>query len=242
MINKLTIELALHRNQVGPAGETYKVIQVESPVTEELLEEFRTREIASWSFIYKLRDISKERKALLNLVEHKVLKMLSKNPDLFTSKYRPSLSYLYFAFTDEEERTIFSAPHIASPIMFNPNEITNTFTLNTYTNVTINGNRMYIDKQLTNIFKRVDPIIASTETKSFGKFSNGERKHKLAMENYRLSNTLFNYFQNLNAGSSNCSNLVSCYRDIISVLPGLSTISEYELKRFMHIREDKITY
>ena len=241
MISKLYLELALCR-RTSVNKESYKLITATQAVDEDTLNKIRESPTNVNSFIDTLKNVSEERKLLLRLVEHRILVMLAKNPKLFhpTGGYLTSLSYLYFAFTDEDDKTIFSAPYMTSSLLFSPNDSQAAYTLCPPEREGYGG---FTEKtrEYCKIHKRVAASISKNERPSYYSYSdyteNKGSKDDIAPQT--ISNSLFNYYEAKYAiAFSHAGNsFVSCYADMKTTSLDISTISTYELQQFVYLSE-----
>ena len=137
MSNTLTIELALSltdprrgsrqgsslKNRRGSTGNrpltkmgflnSYDIVTIRNPLPES-----RCPDHYPEAFFESL-DLVESRKELLRWVVWYLCEYLNTLTD---QAYDISESYAYFAVTDEHEKTIYSTPHITSPVLFDPNE------------------------------------------------------------------------------------------------------------------------
>ena len=251
MISKLYLELALCR-RTSLNKESYKLITATQAVDGDTLNKIRESPTNVNSFIDKLKNVSEERKLLLRLVEHRILVMLAKNPNLFHPKggYLTSLSYLYFAFTDEDEKTVFSAPYMTSSLLFNPNDSQAAYTLCPPEREGYGG---FTDKtrEYCKIHKRVSASVAKKERPSYYGYDDYTEGHlgssgcavKDDIDPQTVSNSLFNYYEAKYAiaFSHTGNSFVSCYADMKTISLDISTISSYELQQFLYLSETKTT-
>lgn len=79
-------------------------------------------------FINQLTDITDANYSMLNYVCQAIYNRWQEFPYMF-AKYSLCKSYGYFAFTDENGKTVFSSPHETSPVLFDPNEEDSNYTL-----------------------------------------------------------------------------------------------------------------
>lgn len=197
--------------------------------------------IAPWSdpncFIRTLK-VSEDKKELLWMVCNYLVAYLQTD-NYKNMTYNISESYLYFCFSDENDKMMFATPHITSPLLFDPNDEEVLYRVG-HCNTLRYGRAKAVEQTL---LKRLDMNILQIE----------ERRPVRGIErqavNYTMSgivNSLFNYYENKATQTSHSVELGSIYEDkkeTGAILPGISSISTYEMRAFNYVGpEDKITY
>ena len=218
----LVIELALFNKK----KKAYDIVQANSVVTEEQICESI---ISPECFFFGASDISFERKKLLSVVYNKVVKAILKQ-DISVKNYSMSLSYVYFCFQTENEEIVFSTPHTTSSIIFNPNDLHGTYTLD--------HNR---PGRHINLVKRIPSRVAVFD------YENGtDIMTKRFVDNtilgqvscWEIVNSLFDYYnmyESIKVGYQGQTR--SVYADKTETTCDISIISTFQTRNFRYIND-----
>ena len=220
---RLVIELALFDKR----KRTYGVVQANSILTEEQICESI---INPECFFFGASDISFERKKLLSVVHNKLMNAVLKQ-SIGVKNYNLSLSYVYFCFQTENEEIVFSTPHTTSSIIFNPNDLHGTYTLDH------NRHGKHI-----NLVKRTPSRVAVFDYEN-GNDMLPERFVDKTVSGqdiscYEIVNSLFDYHimkESIKTGYQ--GKTVSIYADKPVTNCDISIISTFELRNFRYIND-----
>jgi len=248
MIKSLNIELAFKKSnnfkgilraqpyKKSPVytHDKYDVIQLQYTFDEE--HEIYSDKLTSFYKEYmptfiKNKNINNKKQHLLETVSYFIAKYFTDTSFDYT-KYCISDSYAYFCFSDENDKLVFSAPHITSPILFNPNDIKNKYSL-------VNHSQSkpfigYPGNNFTNIHKRTNLFILKYEDTMIELFEAEKRNKVFDMK--AIISSLIDYYENKASYSSKTFELKSIYEDQkpTSGLPDILVFSSYELKTFTY--------
>lgn len=174
--------------------------------------------------------LSDERRDLLRWVVLHLSEYLT--GDSFVDKvcgYDIATSYAHFAFNDELEKTTFSAPHITSPVLFDPNDVEVSYRLSSG----IASNSLIVKRTNAEIIKYESDRRSRYERQSMITRPTTEYK------TINIVNSLLDFSENL-AYRIGRVNLKSIYEERNSAvsLPSISSISTYELQSFIFSQVD----
>lgn len=209
----LVIELSLYDRK----KKVFSILPFEFHLTDG---EIENAIIETKSFFRFKNYISQENKNLLAVVYNKAFDGLMNRISI--PDYDITKSHLYFAYLSDKDETLFSAPHITSPIIFNPNDTTGTYTLDQTKRAEFSS----FNKRLANNIATYEYNKALTKADIIPIYQN--------ISMYDIVNSLFDYY------TLNGYNYISWYSNERNqeLRIGLNPISSFEIRNFLYINND----
>lgn len=248
IIKRLYIELALCkvRNTCPPRpparlGRTTYEIVTKTYDLENLTFSKTQNPIA----FYRDLNILEDKKHLLHIVSTLLSELVEDVVNLRECSI--ANSYAYFAFTDEQEQTVFSSPYVTSSLLFNPNETRSTYALCDTRRIATKFNKRLKEKFPfspvdSNVFKKTHKALLHLEELQCNNVISVGDNVIDSIKRPIIVNSLFDYYENNNP-NGDIMNLKSVYEESKTsgaLLPDISSISTYELKVFSYIPESPI--
>ncbi len=242
-IKRLYIELALCKsayNTCDPRPPArLKRMQYEIVTRVHDIENLTFSSNQNPTAFYRDLNIPEDRKHLLHIVSILLSELVEEVVNLKSCSI--SNSYVYFAFTDEQEQTVFSSPYVTSSLLFNPNENYSTYALTDARRIPKFGRhkkKFPFAPITSNVFKKTDKALLHLEELQGNNILSVDESVINSIKRTIIVNSLFDYYENSNSTLDNITNLKSVYEEAKTsgaLLPDIRSISTYELKVFSYL-------